>query len=110
MPAERRIAMDLIDEACVAGARQVRACAVLEIDVRTLRRWQQQQREERRLIDRRRERAGEREPVNKLSPEERTRILEVCNAGSRGQVFPFASIDTVTTSTLLASRRATSAA
>jgi transposase InsO family protein len=79
MPEDRQMAIDLIDEACAAGARQTRACAVLEIDVRTLRRWRQQQREEQRLIDRRRETAAERVPANKLSPEERARILDVCN-------------------------------
>ncbi|MGB5464988.1 MAG: IS3 family transposase [Sedimenticolaceae bacterium] len=80
MPADRQMAIELIDEACAAGARQTRACAVLEIDVRTLRRWQQQQRDEQRLVDRRRETAADRVPANKLSPEERARILDVCNA------------------------------
>ena len=64
MSADRQMAIELIDEACAAGARQFRACAVLEIDVRTLRRWQDQQREERRLEDRRREAAACREPAN----------------------------------------------
>ena len=74
------MAIDLIDEACVAGARQARACAILEIDVCTLRRWRRQQRDEQRLSDRRREAAADRVPANKLSPEERERILAVCNA------------------------------
>ena len=52
---------------------------VLEIDVRTLRRWQRQQRDERRLVDRRRDAAADRVPANKLSPEERERILAVCH-------------------------------
>jgi hypothetical protein len=52
---------------------------VLEIDVRTLRRWQQQQRDEQRLVHRRRETAADRIPANKLSAEERARILTVCN-------------------------------
>ena len=71
MPADRQMAIDLIDEACAAGARQARACAVLEIDVRTLRRWQQQQRDEQRLVDRRRETAADRVPetlVAQLKP------------------------------------------
>ena len=82
MSADRQMAIELINEACAAGARQARACAVLEIDVRTLRRWQQQQRDEQRLVDRRRETAtaADRVPANKLSPEERARILNVCNA------------------------------
>ena len=80
MPEDRQMAIDLIDEACVAGARQARACAVLGIDVCTLRRWRRQQRDEQRLSDRRREAAAARVPANKLSPEERERVLEVCNA------------------------------
>ena len=80
MPDDRQMAIDLIDEACVAGARQARACAVLEIDVCTLRRWRRQQRDEQRLSDRRREAAADRVPANKLSPEERERILAVCSA------------------------------
>jgi transposase InsO family protein len=79
MSEDRQMAIELIDEACAAGARQSRACDVLKIDVRTLRRWRQQQREEQRLIDRRRETAADRIPANKLSPEERERILAVCN-------------------------------
>ncbi len=73
------MAIDLIDEACSAGARQAPACAVLEIDTRTLRRWRQQLHEERRLADRRREAGVWREPANKLTPAERARILEICN-------------------------------
>ncbi len=34
------MAIDLIAEAVTAGARRFKACAVLEIDVRTLQRWQ----------------------------------------------------------------------
>ena len=42
------MAIDLIEEAVSAGARRFKACAVLEIDVRTLQRWQKalQEREE----------------------------------------------------------------
>jgi putative transposase len=79
MPEDRQMAIELIDEACAAGARQARACAVLEIDVRTLRRWQRQQQDEQHLVDRRREAAADRVPANKLSPEERERILAVCH-------------------------------
>lgn len=80
MSEDRQMAIELIGQACAAGARQARACAVLEIDVRTLRRWRQQQCKERCLVDRRRETAADRVPANKLSPEERERILAVCNA------------------------------
>ena len=39
MPQDRHIAIELIEEAVTAGARYVKACAVLEVDVRTLQRW-----------------------------------------------------------------------
>lgn len=78
MSEDRQMAMDLIDRACEAGARQASACAVLQIDVRTLRRWREQRLKEQRLVDRRQEAAAEREPANKLSAEERARILSVC--------------------------------
>ena len=77
---DRQMAIELIDEAVTAGARQQRACEVVEIDARTLRRWQKQLREEQELKDRRKESAAAREPANKLAEHERTRILEVCNA------------------------------
>jgi putative transposase len=80
MPEDRQMAIELIDEACAAGARRSRACAVLGIDVRTLRRWRQQSREQQRLVDRRRQSAADRVPANKLSPEARERIVAVCNA------------------------------
>ena len=39
MTRDRQLAINLIDEAVTAGARCIKACAVLEIDVRTLQRW-----------------------------------------------------------------------
>ena len=60
MSEDPQMAIDLMAEACAAGARQARACAVVGIDVRTLRRWHSQQRDEQRLVDRRREVAADR--------------------------------------------------
>lgn len=71
------MAMDLIDEAVEAGARQFKACEVLEIDLRTLQRWRALA-EEKRLADRRKGAATERTPANKLSDEERQWILATC--------------------------------
>jgi len=79
IPEDRQMAIELIDEAVTAGARQHSACKVIEIDARTLRRWQKQQQEEQELRDRRKESAAAREPANKLTEHERARILEVCN-------------------------------
>ena len=79
MPQDRHIAISLIDEAVTAGARYVKACAVLEVDVRTLQRWKKALAEQRSLEDKRKAAAVERTPANKLSNEEREAILTVCN-------------------------------
>jgi putative transposase len=79
IPRDRQIAIDLIDEAVTAGARCARACAVLEINVRTLQRWKKALQESADLADRRKASAAERTPANKLSDEEREAILTVCN-------------------------------
>ena len=79
MPQDRHIAIDLIDEAVTAGARYVMACAVLEVDVRTLQRWKKALADQHSLEDRRKAAAAERTPANKLSDEERKAILAVCN-------------------------------
>ena len=79
MPEDRHIAINLIDEAVTAGARYVKACAVLEVDVRTLQRWKKALAEQRSLEDKRKAAAVERTPANKLSNEEREAILTVCN-------------------------------
>ena len=39
--ADRCYAVELIDEAVTAGARQRKACEILEISVRTYQRWTQ---------------------------------------------------------------------
>ena len=78
-PEDRYMAIELIDEAVAAGARQFKACEVLEIACRTLRRWRRQLREEKELRDRRKEAAQGRTPANKLSQEERERIVTICN-------------------------------
>ena len=48
MTEDRQMAIDLIEDAVVAGARRFKACAVLEIDVRTLQRWKKDDLEDRR--------------------------------------------------------------
>jgi len=73
------MAIDLVESAVTAGARRTRACQALGLDERTQRRWRQQQREEQRMVDRRGEAASLRTPSNKLSAEERQRILDVCH-------------------------------
>jgi transposase InsO family protein len=73
------MAIELIEEAVTAGARRFKACAVLEIDVRTLQRWQKALTERDELADRRKAAAAARTPVNKLTDAEREAILAVCN-------------------------------
>jgi transposase InsO family protein len=57
----------------------MKACAVLEIDVRTLQRWQKALREKAELADQRKAAAAERRPANKLSEAEREHILTLCS-------------------------------
>jgi transposase InsO family protein len=79
MEQDRQMAIDLIEEAVSAGARRFKACEVLEIDVRTLQRWNKVLAEEKRLVDQRKAAASSRIPANKLSHEEREVILSVCS-------------------------------
>jgi transposase InsO family protein len=76
---DRQIAIELIDEAVTAGARRFKACAVLEIDVRTLQRWKKALVEPQGLGDRRKAAGEIRAPANKLSQQKRDTILKVCN-------------------------------
>jgi len=73
---DRQTAVVLINEAVTAGARRAKACAVLEISDRTLRRWTkngQVYADQRPLVPRP-------EPANKLSLAEREAVLDTCNA------------------------------
>jgi putative transposase len=80
VPEDRQMAIDLIEEAGVAGARRHKACAVLEIDVRTLQRWQKTLQDENSLVDQRKAAAAGRTPANKLSDAERQEILGICHS------------------------------
>jgi putative transposase len=79
VPRDRHLAISLIDEAVTAGARYVKACEVLEVNVRTLQRWKKTLADQRSLEDKRKAAAAERTPANKLSDEERKAILTVCH-------------------------------
>ncbi len=69
---DRREAVQLIEEAVAAGARRAQACAELGLSLRTLQRWQHRPED-------RRPTAPRPVPANKLSLEERCRVLEVAN-------------------------------
>ena len=77
-PETRQVAIELVCEAVDAGARQEKACEVLEIPARTLRRWERRLQDE-RLEDQRKAAAAQRVPANKLTDKERGQILDVCN-------------------------------
>lgn len=68
------MAICLIDEAVEAGARLSLACAELGMSCRTLRRWRQAE----SLADRRKDAVRAPSP-RQLTPQERERILAVCN-------------------------------
>lgn len=71
---DRQRAIQLIDEAAIAGAGREKACALLEISPRTIQRWRlQPDKPDGRKT------AIHREPANKLSPAEREKILDICN-------------------------------
>ena len=72
-----------IDEAVTQGARRHRACQVVGISLRTLQRWQQG---ETLMCDGRTTRL--RVPANKLSPEERARVLQVANGAEFAHLPP----------------------
>jgi len=73
---DRHLAVELIDKAVSQGARQRKACAILEISARTYQRWT---REGNVLPDARPD-ATRPIPANKLSPKEREEILNVSNS------------------------------
>lgn len=69
----KQMAIALIDEAVTGGARYTKACEVLGIICRTLRRWRRRE----SLSDGRK--GANRTCPHALSPVEKQRILEVCN-------------------------------
>jgi putative transposase len=72
---DRRRSVELIKEAVDAGASPKKACEVLEISHRTYERWTQEDevKTDGRLT------AERPEPANKLTPDERQRVLDICN-------------------------------
>ncbi len=81
---DRQTAVTLIEEAVIAGARRSKACAELNISERTLRRWTtggQVGADQRPLIARP-------VPRNKLSEQERTAVLDICNSAEFASLPP----------------------
>lgn len=80
--AQRQHIMKLIDEAVAAGARQAKACELIELSARTLQRWQADQQQGDRRPDR------VQAPPNRFSELERQRILSVVNSEAYGHLSP----------------------
>ena len=76
--ATRQVVIERVQEAVAAGARRSRACDVLGLPERTLRRWERR-REAGQLADQRAASAALRTPTNKLTEAERAQIILVCN-------------------------------
>ena len=76
---DRQRAIMLIDEAVAAGAREAKACEVLVLSTRTLRRWRHQARTDEGCVDRRIVSMTAKTPPNKLTEEERQQMIAVCN-------------------------------
>ena len=72
---DRLKGIELIEEANHAGARREKACKELGISFRTYQRWTRKGCIE---TDRRSNTNKRSEPANKLTPEERENILEIC--------------------------------
>jgi len=75
----RSTVLILISEAVAAGARKFKCCEILDLSVRTVRRWEQQLQDKNNLEDRRVKAGSLRTPFNKLSTEERELIIATCN-------------------------------
>src|SRR3546814_608492 len=79
----KQMAIVLIDDAVAAGARTHKACGVLGITDRTLRRWRGAE----TLTDRRK--GATRKPsAQALTEQERERILAVCNSAQHQSLPP----------------------
>jgi transposase InsO family protein len=78
---DRREAIQLIDEAIVAGARQASACERLGLSERTVQRWRQKSEDGR---------PGARHdaPANRLTQEERTALLAAANRPGYASLTP----------------------
>lgn len=79
------MAIQLITEALDSGARRHKACGVLGISGRTLRRWSEPAHE---LHDRRGQAARERTHPQALTPQEKQAIVQVCNTPEHASLPP----------------------
>ena len=81
---DRKVAVELINEARISGARLKPACKILNISERTYQRWTNDdaiKEDQRSLVDRP-------TPKNKLSDEERSEIIDVVNKPEFADLVP----------------------
>ena len=76
---DHRRAIELIEEAVAAGAHEVKACEVLVLSTRTLRRWRKQARTSEGSVDWRTVVMSAKTPPNKLADEVEQQMIDVCN-------------------------------
>jgi putative transposase len=81
---DRRKTIELIEVAREAGARLIPACRVLEISARTYQRWATAG----SVLKDRRPEAIRPIPANKLTPEERQRVLDMCHQKKNASLPP----------------------
>lgn len=74
--------LKLVDEAVQSGARQRKACEILNLQPRTLQRWRRQD------VGEDRRRGPIKEPSNKLSHEEKETILTIANSPEYRDLCP----------------------
>lgn len=68
---ERKEIIDLINEAVQSGARKIKACETIDVEIRTIQRWEKDSEGDKREMNKS-------VPLNKLSSEERKKIIEIC--------------------------------
>ncbi len=84
---DRRHAVQLMDEACQAGARQLPACAELGLSVRTYQRWKDAPQGQAVRLDSR-PLATRPVPRNRLSSQQRRQVLAACNTPAHASLPP----------------------
>ena len=75
---QRQILLELIEQACAAGARLARACEVVGLSTRCVQRWLRPDAQQGDRRERGKRRAVE--PANKLSPAEREAVMSTLNS------------------------------
>lgn len=81
-PEDRQLLLDLVDEAYRTGCRKSEACRVLKLNPRTYQRWSKRTNQRDGRLD------NCRVPENKLTQEERAKILSIANQKEYAHLSP----------------------